>query len=59
MIKKEKYAIIPLTLSTAAFCRMPVVGTFLMQEDAFIDYYLVVDNDTDRLIETYGKLVGK
>ncbi|MCR5206439.1 MAG: ATP-binding domain-containing protein [Lachnospiraceae bacterium] len=58
VIKKEKYAIIPLTVSKAAFCRMPVVGTFLMQEDPFIDYYLVVDTDTDKLTEAYKKLTG-
>lgn len=59
IIKKEKYAIIPLTTSKAALCRMPVVGTFIMQEDAFSDYYLVVDDDTDRLIESYHKLTGR
>ena len=59
IIKKEKYAIIPLTVSKAALCRMPVVGTFIMQEDAYSDYYLVVDDNTDRLIESYHKLTGK
>ena len=58
VIKKEKYAIIPITLSKAAFCRMPVVGTFLMTEDAFSDYYVVLDSDTDRLIEAYNKLMA-
>ena len=58
VIKREKYAIIPLTTSKAAFCRMPVVGTFLMQEDAFSDYYLVVDSDTDKLIESYHRCVN-
>ena len=56
MLKKEKYAIIPLTLSKAVFCRKPVIGTFLMQEDNFIDYYLVVDDNTDKLLEAYKKL---
>ena len=55
VIKREKYAIIPLTLSKAVFCRMPVVGTFLMQEDAFSDYYLVIDSDTDKLVESYRR----
>ena len=59
IIKKEKYAIIPLTTSKAALCRMPVVGTFIMQEDAYSDYYLVVDDNTDRLVENYHKLTGK
>ena len=59
IIKKEKYAIIPLTTSKAALCRMPVVGTFIMQEDAYSDYYLVVDDNTDRLVESYHKLTGK
>ena len=58
VIKREKYAIIPLTTSKAAFCRMPVVGTFLMQEDAFSDYYLVVDSDTDKLMESYHRCVN-
>ena len=58
VIKREKYAIIPLTTSKAAFCRMPVVGTFLMQEDAFSDYYLIVDQNTDRLIEGYHRCVN-
>ncbi|MBR4342909.1 MAG: UvrD-helicase domain-containing protein [Lachnospiraceae bacterium] len=56
VIKKEKYAIIPLTCSKAAFCRMPVIGTFLMTEDSFVDYYLVVDGNTDNLIGAYKKL---
>ena len=59
IIKKEKYAIIPLTTSKAALCRMPVVGTFIMQEDAYSDYYLVVDDNTDRLVESYHKLTFK
>lgn len=58
IIKKEKYAIVPLTLSKAAFCRMPVVGTFLMQEDPFSDYYLIFDKDTDKLIESYKNLTS-
>ena len=37
---------------------MPVVGTFLMQEDAFSDYYLVVDSDTDKLMESYHRCVN-
>ena len=56
IIKKEKYAIIPLTLSNAAFCRLPVVGTFLMTEDSFVDYYLVADPSTDNLLEAYKRL---
>lgn len=56
IIKKEKYAIIPLTTSQTAFCKMPVVGTFILQEDSFSDYYLVVDNNTEKLLEAYLKL---
>ena len=58
VIKREKYAIIPLTTSKAAFCRMPVVGTFMMSEDAFSDYYLVVDSNTDKLLESYHKCIN-
>jgi len=59
IIKKDRYAIIPVTQSKTAFCRMNVVGTFLMQEDAFSDYYLVLADNTDRLIESYHKLAVK
>lgn len=58
IIKKEKYAIIPLTTSKSAFCHMPVVGTFMFSEDAFSDYYLIVDEDTDRLVESYRVICG-
>ena len=59
VIKKDKYAIIPLTLSKAGFSHIPVIGTFIMQEDSFSDYYLIVEDDTEKLKSIYGKLVSK
>lgn len=59
IIKKDKYAIIPVTASKTAFCRMNVVGSFLMQEDAFSDYYLLVADTTERLVEMYHKLAAR
>lgn len=58
IIKKDRYAIIPLTVSTAVFCRTPVVGTFIMQEDCYSDYYLVCSDSTEKLLEAYIKLVN-
>lgn len=57
IIKKDRYAIVPLTTSQTAFCKMPVVGTFLMQEDCYSDYYLISGKDTEGLVGTYLKLV--
>lgn len=58
IIKKDKYAIIPITSSKTAFCKKPVLGTFIMQEDLFSDYYFVVADTTEKLIENYVKLAA-
>ena len=57
IMKKDKFAIIPLTKSKLAFCKKPVVGTFIMQEDDFSDYYFVFADSTEKLMKNYENLV--
>lgn len=56
IIKKDRYALIPLTVSKTAFCSMPVLGNFILQEDAFSDYYVVLSDSTDKLAKAYLNL---
>ena len=54
IIKKDRFAVIPMTESETVFCKKPVLGTFIMQEDEFSDYYLVVADSTEKLLQSYN-----